>query len=314
MCFVTREITGIESLREKVHGADLAVTQLSAAPCRGSLVHAVGDDMAMTLGQLTGDLRLRGILGTEAVTLAVILQRGPALTEWGQDAQVHDLVVHPARSEQDEHSRGPMRYAALKMPLEALRQRAAAFEPLVQNHDWGVEARLRPSRGATIGPEIGRRLERLVRLGPQLTSQALARLRDEVLEGFLIAAADAGDHEPGRQVWINSARILRQVEDYLDERPGRGVSILELCQGLAVSRRTLNRAFEEGLGVGPRAYLRLRALSAARKALVAGRQAGASVTQVALDHGFWELGRFSVTYRAMFGESPSQTLRGVVRG
>jgi AraC family ethanolamine operon transcriptional activator len=314
MRFVAHQIAGIEDLSESVHGADLVVTQLSAAPCRGSLTHAIDGDMALTLGGFTGDLRLRGGVAPEAVTLAVILERGPSLTKWGLDIQAHDLVVYPVRSEQEARCRGMTRYAVLKAPLEVLQQRAAAFEHLADERCWSVEARLRPARAAAIAQEIARRLERLMRLGPGLEPQAQAGLRDEALEGFLTAVAEAGDREPGRQVRINSARILRQVEDYLDDRTGRGVPIPELCQALGLSRRTLNRAFEEGLGVGPRTYLRLRALSSARKALVAGRQAGASVTPVALDHGFWELGRFSVTYRTMFGESPSQTLRGPARG
>ena len=35
----------------------------------------------------------------------------------------------------------------------------------------------------------------------------------------------------------------------------------------------------------------------------------ATVTRIVTDHGFWELGRFSVAYRALFGESPLETLR-----
>jgi hypothetical protein len=58
-----------------------------------------------------------------------------------------------------------------------------------------------------------------------------------VVEGFLAAADDAGAYQPDRQVWINGARILRRVEDYLDERVGRSVSIPELCKALALSRR-----------------------------------------------------------------------------
>jgi AraC family ethanolamine operon transcriptional activator len=310
MRFVVHEIGGIEDLRQKVHGADIAVTQLTTAPCRGSLVHAIDDDMAMTLGCFSGDLRLRGVMSPEAVTLALILEQDRSLTEWGLDTRAHDLVIFPVRGEQEANCQGVTRYAALKMPIEALQQRAVAFEHLADDHRWRAEARLRSPRGETIGPRVGQSLERLLQLGPWLEPQALTRLRDEVVDGFLRVAAAATDREPGPQVWINSARILRRVEDHLDACPGRSVSIPELCQALALSRRTLNRAFEEGLGVGPKTYLRLRALSAARKALVAGRDVGASVTQVALDHGFWELGRFSVTYRAMFGESPSQTLRG----
>ena len=34
-----------------------------------------------------------------------------------------------------------------------------------------------------------------------------------------------------------------------------------------------------------------------------------TVTRVATDHGFWELGRFSVAYHGLFGESPSESLR-----
>jgi hypothetical protein len=35
----------------------------------------------------------------------------------------------------------------------------------------------------------------------------------------------------------------------------------------------------------------------------------ARVTDIATEHGFWELGRFSVNYRHIFGETPSVTLR-----
>ena len=47
----------------------------------------------------------------------------------------------------------------------------------------------------------------------------------------------------------------------------------------------------------------------ARRALRAADPRRTTVSAIALDCGFWELGRFAVAYRRTFGESPSDTLR-----
>jgi AraC family ethanolamine operon transcriptional activator len=45
-----------------------------------------------------------------------------------------------------------------------------------------------------------------------------------------------------------------------------------------------------------------------RRELRAAEPGTARVTDVAMRWGFWQLGRFAVEYRALFGERPSQTL------
>jgi AraC-like DNA-binding protein len=44
-------------------------------------------------------------------------------------------------------------------------------------------------------------------------------------------------------------------------------------------------------------------------ALTNAEQTDKTVTAIANDYGFAELGRFAVSYRRLFGESPSTTLR-----
>ena len=106
----------------------------------------------------------------------------------------------------------------------------------------------------------------------------------------------------------SSATIVRKVEDWVSERSPESVHISDLCQALYISRRTLQRAFTETLGMGPAHYLMLKRLSAVRSILRTADPDTTSVSKVAMDHGFWELGRFTLMYKRMFGENPSDTL------
>ena len=61
--------------------------------------------------------------------------------------------------------------------------------------------------------------------------------------------------------------------------------------------------------MGPIRYLWLRRMHLARRALRMAEPTTTTVTRIATGYGFWELGRFSVSYRALFGETPSASLR-----
>lgn len=103
--------------------------------------------------------------------------------------------------------------------------------------------------------------------------------------------------------------IVVQFEDFLKANADRPLCLAEICPAIGAAERTLRAACVEHLGMSPIRYFSVRRMHLVRSALLRADPSTASVTGIATDHGFWELGRFSVTYRSIFGETPSETLR-----
>jgi transcriptional regulator GlxA family with amidase domain len=98
-------------------------------------------------------------------------------------------------------------------------------------------------------------------------------------------------------------RYVQLAQANLD-KPAR---IPELCLAVGVEPRQLRRACQAILGVTPVSYLHTLRLSEVRRTLATQDGAASTITEVASRFGFHELGRFAATYRAVFGEHPSET-------
>jgi AraC-like DNA-binding protein len=105
------------------------------------------------------------------------------------------------------------------------------------------------------------------------------------------------------------AAMAKTFEAVIQANFDRPLFISDLCRIVGVSERTLRNICQEQLGMSPHRFLALRRLHLARQALLRSDQYSATVTGIAMSHGVWELGRFAVAYKSLFGESPSATLR-----
>lgn len=108
----------------------------------------------------------------------------------------------------------------------------------------------------------------------------------------------------------SQSHLVEQAEKLALADLDEPLHIAALCRVLRVSERTLRSAFHKTCGLAPCRRLRMLRLSQARCALLAANWRRVTVTEIATAFGFLELGRFSVEYRKVFGESPSQTLHG----
>ena len=102
--------------------------------------------------------------------------------------------------------------------------------------------------------------------------------------------------------------LVREVDEWIDRDASESLHVIDICRALGVPARTLQRAFHETVGMGPAHYVAAKKLDKARAALLAADPTLTSVTQIAFQFGFGELGRFAGTYRHVFGEKPSETL------
>jgi AraC-like DNA-binding protein len=103
-------------------------------------------------------------------------------------------------------------------------------------------------------------------------------------------------------------RIIRQSNDFLETISYKSLHLMDLCNALNVGLRTLYYAFNEFYGISPIKYLRLLRYAKARRDLVNSDPDRTTVTDIAAKWHFWHFGRFSVDYKSLYGESPSETL------
>jgi AraC family ethanolamine operon transcriptional activator len=127
----------------------------------------------------------------------------------------------------------------------------------------------------------------------------------------LIAGIDAAFAEVVPAKWTTRANALRQFKLFQDLRDivashiGQPIYSSDLARQLNVSVRTLHDAVLRHTGMSLHRYLRLRRLWLVRRELLGGTK---SVKAAALAFGFWHFGDFARSYRASYGETPSQTV------
>src|SRR5215475_361273 len=232
-----------------------------------------------------------------------------AIHHTGMTVSFGDIVVVGAGSTHHHRSWAPCHWATCSLTRKDL---AAAGHALV-GRDLTVPAITRRLRPAS--PLISRLLKlheavgQLADVAPHILAQPEpARALEQALVHAMVAClADEASAKP-TSGWRHHTAVINRFEELLAANRDRPMHLAEICAEVGASERTLEICCEEHLGMGPIRYLWLRRMHLARRALIGADPSNTTVTQIATGHGFWELGRFSVSYKRLFGESPSATL------
>lgn len=117
-------------------------------------------------------------------------------------------------------------------------------------------------------------------------------------------AATAGS----REALPAGARYVATAEEYMRANLTEPLTVSEIAAAIGVSPRSLQLAFREVRAAAPREILALMRLHLVHERLKSDKTS-AGVTEIALECGVANIGRFAKCYRESFGEKPSTTRR-----
>ncbi|PZF58770.1 hypothetical protein DEJ23_02900 [Curtobacterium sp. MCSS17_008] len=140
-----------------------------------------------------------------------------------------------------------------------------------------------------------------------------AATQRSIVDAFATAAVEAFPH---RDRWQSSVTgngpehvRLRRALEYVHAHARDPIGTPEIAAAAGLSPRGLQQSLRRHLDQTPGDLLRSVRLDGARGDLLRGDRDETSVADIARAWGFGHLGRFSATYRARFGELPSESLR-----
>jgi AraC family ethanolamine operon transcriptional activator len=139
-------------------------------------------------------------------------------------------------------------------------------------------------------------------------SQAPSLLEQDLMPLLIDALPPANQADAPRS--YRRADLVAAAKTYIMDHLDQPLTLAQICQAVCTSQRSLHYGFQEMLGMGPMAFVKIQRLHGVRRALINTAPNPETVAHIAHQWGFFSLGHFSRDYKQLFGELPSQTLHG----
>lgn len=302
----TQKIEDFEELKEVVVGSRRDIVQLERGKIKGKIAHARIGYLQIDAASFNLGIRTSGISHGSRIGFGLLAASGDHAMRSSYHSRPGDLLVMEPGCEHENRYHGG---AALFIVMASADDISSSFGTEARMGDpsswWGKHYRGEAEAVTGVVPRLQSLLGRLGDVS--LTAEAAEFWKRSIIEA-VTANIVAGIPSDRDGPLPSALKVVRRAEEYLDARPNEAVHISQVCVQLHVSRRTLHRAFHEALGIGPIAYLRHRRLCAVHTALRAPKDIR-TISDIAMQFGFQNLGRFSGYYHRLFGEYPSDTRR-----
>ncbi|SRR5690606_37594748 len=136
-------------------------------------------------------------------------------------------------------------------------------------------------------------------------------MRDTVTDAIILCARNSHSELLAKEDGPDPA--IRRIAEYVTANIQDDISVADLAAEVNIGERRLFKIFQLHLQTTPLLYIKSVKLQHVKKAIEQTACNGRTVTDIATDYGFGHLGRFSMEYRRIHGELPSETLMRVRR-
>jgi AraC family transcriptional regulator, ethanolamine operon transcriptional activator len=190
-------------------------------------------------------------------------------------------------------------------------------EKAVPGYDRSAMGPIASVAGQANGVELRRWLSSILASAPDAARHAPGEM-EKVLPGMIMdklsevlrLAAPANSTARLRSSYAYS--IFLRAQRRLDADLDGTITVAGLAEELDIPDHVLRDAFLQTTGISTGVWLRQRRLDRARRALTRPSETPKSVAQIAMENGFFHLGRFAAYYAQMFHETPLETIRSAL--
>jgi AraC family ethanolamine operon transcriptional activator len=295
---------------------DLLLLQLEGGPFEGRLFTLRVPPLFFLWFQIKRPLHATGEKPKGVLSVTLDLDPQPGEAPWrshGLELPVDSLFGVDVQG--DVHFTIPanVNFAVVFLPIPALEQWALRLGWL------GFDGELLPRSNVVLtnprsSAGLRRYLRRLFALAEQRQERLLSPQRQRlILDDLIPLLLEALCSAPGANTRVirppARIEIVKDAQRWLHTNPTSPITLADLCREVHASRRTLLQGFQDHLGMGPMAYVKLLRLHGIRRQLVLAEPGALQITALADAWGFHNAGHFAADYRRLFGEAPRDTLR-----
>lgn len=140
---------------------------------------------------------------------------------------------------------------------------------------------------------------------PAVREMLAERVLAHVRSGQPVPGSESNEH----RVRARRRAAVQRAREFIGARLCEPIRLAQVCRYACAQSRTLEYGFREMFDTPMVSYIKALRMDRVRRLLLSPTQSHRTVSELALDTGFWHLSQFASDYKKFFGESPSQTHR-----